>query len=124
MHFFAQHVKPHLSIGPQMKAAHADANICTAQFTGTLVAKAEARIRTCDAEGHVVPVLCMSIQLDNAFNTLMQIEQPFPASAFDQAKAAAAKHKKGERITVSVAVHDIVMSTRSALHVNVHKPQE
>ena len=107
-----------------MKAAHADANICTAQFTGTLVAKAEARTRHCDAEGHVVPVLCMSIQLENTLKTLMRIEQPFPSGCFEQAKAAAAKHTQGERITVSVAVHDIVLSTRSALHVNVHKPQE
>lgn len=107
-----------------MKSAQADANICTAQFTGVLVARAESKARSCDAEGHVVPVLCMSIRLDNAFKTLMHIEQPFPAEAFDQAKVAAAKHKKGERVTVSVAVHDMVLSARSALHIHVDKPQE
>jgi|FreactcultureFD7_1027221.scaffolds.fasta_scaffold00888_8 hypothetical protein len=107
-----------------MKTAHLDANVCTAQFTGILVSKAEARTRQCDSEGHVVPVLCMCIRLENALKTLMHIEQPFPASAYDQAKAAASKHKQGERVTVSVPIDDIVMFTRSALHINVHKPQE
>ncbi len=86
--------------------------------------KAQARFKPADDEGHVVPVLCMQLQLENVAKTRLLIEQPFLHCQHEQVKAAAHKHKVGERLTVELPLHELQMICHSALHIHVHKPLE
>ncbi|EYC52899.1 hypothetical protein AZ34_12015 [Hylemonella gracilis str. Niagara R] len=72
----------------------------TLEYSGTLLHAAEARTKQLDAEGHIAPVLCMEVELDNGMHTHMHVEQFFPLGQEEQCRAAARRHKKGERVTV------------------------
>jgi len=89
------------------------------EYTGTLVKAAEARSRSSDLEGHMVPVLYCVIQLNNAQRTHLVAEQRFPAGAHDQAQAAARRLKKGAQITIQAAVSDIRLFASNAAHIHV-----
>lgn len=93
------------------------------EFSGTLVHSAEARMRLLDGE-LAVPVLCMSIELDNAVHSLMHVEQPFPPNHFKQAEAAAHRFKKGVRVTVQASPLDLRLLARNTAHIHIVKPQE
>lgn len=93
------------------------------QFSGTLVHAAEARLRMLDGELSV-PVLCMSIELDNAMHSLMHVEQPFPPNHFKQAEAAAHRFKKGMRVTVQAPPLDLRLLALNTAHIHIVKPQE
>ena len=94
------------------------------EYSGTLVHAAETRTRVLDSQGLTVPVLCMDIELDNAIHSLMHVEQPFPASHFSQAHAAAHRLKKGARVTVQVPLLDMRLVACNASHIHVIKPSE
>lgn len=89
------------------------------EYTGTLTHQAEARTKVLDHEGHAVPVLCMDIELDNALHTAMHVEQPFPAAAFEQARAAAHRLKKGMRVTVQAPLVGVRLVAGNATHIHV-----
>ena len=95
-----------------------------ASFTGTLVAHAEVRTKMLDAEGHVVPVLCMEIELNNPLRNRLHAEQPFPAGQHSQCEAAARRFRKGTRVTVRAPIVGLRMVAPNTTHIHVHHPEE
>lgn len=93
-------------------------------YTGTLLHPAEARTAICDREGHVVPVICMDLELDNLYRTHLHVEQCFPVGHFDQARAAAHRLKRGMRVTVQVPIVGISLVASNASHIHVITPKE
>lgn len=89
-----------------------------AEYTGTLIHGAEARSAVLDSQ-HVVPVLCMDIELENAMHTAMHVEQPFPEGHYAQAQAAAHRLKRGMRVTVRAPLVGVRLVARNASHVHV-----
>jgi hypothetical protein len=92
------------------------------EFTGVLVDHGEARQKSIDREGHLVPVLILNIQSDSLLRTPLHIEQPFPAGHMDQAEAAARRYRKGQRITVHAPVTSLRMAV-TASHIHVDQPE-
>lgn len=90
-----------------------------AEYTGTLLHRAEARTTVLDGDGHTVPVLCMELELDNRFHSTMHAEQPFPVGQFPQCQAAAHRLKKGMRVTVQAPLVGMRLVARNATHVHV-----
>ncbi len=94
------------------------------EYSGTLTHQAEARTKVLDNEGHAVPVLCLDIELDNALRTPMHVEQPFPATSYEQARAAAHRLKKGMRVTVQAPLLSVRLgATATHIHV-IPEPQQ
>lgn len=91
-----------------------------AEYTGTLLDKAEARTARPDHDGHAVPVLCLDIEIDNTLHTRMRVEQPFPIGHHAQAHAAAHRLVKGMRVTVQVPLIDLQLRARNTLHIHTH----
>ncbi len=88
------------------------------EYSGTLLHAAEARYKAVDQGGHVVPVLCLDLELDNAARTHMHVEQFFAQGHEAQCHAAARRHRKGERITVQAALtHTRLIVRASHIHV-------
>jgi hypothetical protein len=88
------------------------------EYSGTLLHAAEARCKAIDSEGHLVPVLCMHLELDNAARTRMHVEQLFPQGHETQCQAAARRHRKGERVAVqALLIHTRLAVTASHIHV-------
>lgn len=92
--------------------------------TGVLLHGAEARTKVLDGEGHVVPVLCMDLELDNLYRTHLHVEQCFPVGQFTQARAAAHRLKRGMRVTVQIPIVGISLVASNASHVHVITPKE
>lgn len=86
----------------------------TAEYTGTLLHRAEVRTAVLDGEGHSVPVLCMDIELHNDFHTSTHFEQPYPVGHYAQAEAAAHRLKKGAVVTVQAPLVDVRISAHNA----------
>jgi len=102
---------------------HTSAPVTTLEYCGTLMHAAEARTTVMDSEGHIVPVLCLDIALDNPVHTPLHIKQYFPAGHFDQAKAAAHRFKSGQRVTVQVPLVSMHMGG-IATHIHTHPTPE
>ena len=97
------------------------ADQCSAlEFTGTLIAPAQARTAILDGEGHSVPVLCIDIELDNQERTRMHIEQAFGSGNRAQCEAAARRYKTGQRVTLQTANTSITLTARYASHIHLH----
>lgn len=95
-----------------------------ASFTGVLLAHAQVRAKPLDAEGHMVPVLCMEIELDCAARNHMHVEQPFPANLQAACQAAAHRYRKGTRVTVEAPIVGLRMVATNTTHIHVHQPEE
>lgn len=96
-----------------------------AEYSGTLLQRAQARTALLDSQGSAVPVLCMDIELDNSLHNTMHVEQPFPPDHFTQCQAAAYRLKKGMRVTVQAPLVGLRLVARNATHIHViHEPQE
>lgn len=89
-------------------------------FTGVLTSDAQARTRPCDTQGHMVPVLCLTLELDVPQRNLMRVEQPFPALHQSACEAAAARYRKGARITIEAPLSSLCMLARDAAHIHLH----
>jgi hypothetical protein len=89
------------------------------EYTGVLIHPAQARSRPADQEGHIVPVLCVEIALENAVGTVLHAEQVFPFGAHDQAAAAARRLHKGDRITVQAGLADLRLLVTNTAHIHV-----
>lgn len=90
-----------------------------AQYVGTLRHSAQARTKVIDGEGHVVPVLCLDLELDNAHHTQMHVEQPYPAGQHTLAQAAALKLKAGMRVTVVAPLVGMQLIANNTAHVHL-----
>lgn len=96
----------------------------SARFTGVLVADAQVRVRPCDAEGHMVPVLLLDIELDCPHRNRLRVEQPFPAQHQSACAAAAQRYRKGVRITIDAPLASLCMVATNATHIHVHQPED
>jgi hypothetical protein len=94
------------------------------EYTGILLQQAEARVAQIDTQGHVLPVLCLDLELDNQLHTRLHVEQPFLTGCHDQARAAAHRLTKGLRVTVQAPLISLRIVANSATHIHVHQPQE
>lgn len=90
------------------------------EFSGTLIAPAQARTTILDGEGHTVPVLCIDIELDNQERTRMHVEQVFPLGKHVECAAAASRYKTGQRVTLETPHTSIVLTARYASHIHLH----
>lgn len=90
------------------------------QFTGTLIAPAQARTTVLDAEGHTLPVLCMDIELDNSECSRLHVEQLFPSGKHRECVGAALRYKAGQRITIDTQHTSISLVARYASHIHLH----
>lgn len=95
-----------------------------ASFTGVLVAHAQARTKQLDTEGHMVPVLCMDIELDGVLHNRLHAEQPFAPDQHQACEAAAHRYRKGTRVTVHAPVVGLRMVATNTTHIHVHQPEE
>lgn len=93
-------------------------------LTGTLTHDAEVRNRVIDGEGHMVPVICMDLKLDNAHHSQLHSEQPFPVGQHKQAHAAAQRLKKDTRVTIQAPLVGVRLVAANTTHVHVIKPTE
>ena len=94
--------------------------IINLEYTGTLIAPAQARTTILDGEGHTVPVLCIDIELDNLERTRMHVEQVFPSGKHVECAAAARRYKTGQRVTFETANTSITLTARYASHIHLH----
>jgi len=94
-----------------------------ASFTGVLRSNAQARMKAVDAEGHMVPMLCMDIELDGVLHNRLQAEQPFAADAHHACEAAAHRYRKGTRVTVHAPIASLRMLAPNTTHIHVHQPE-
>lgn len=94
-------------------------SVPTLQLSGTLLRAAQARSAMCDSAGHVVPVLCLDVALDNAMRNRIHVEQPFPAGEHAACEAAARHYKAGMQITFTAPLASIALITRQASHIHI-----
>ena len=99
-------------------------NTTLLEYTGTLIADAQARTKMLDAEGHSVPVVCLDLELDNSLHNLMRAEQPFPLDHYAQAQARAHQLKKGMRVTVQAPPIDLRLIARNTAHIHIINEQK
>lgn len=95
-----------------------------ASFTGVLLAHAEVRQRPLDAEGHMVPALCMVIELDSLLHNRLHAEQLFGHGEQVAAEFAARRYRKGTRVTVEAPIVGLRMVATNTTHIRVHQPEE
>lgn len=77
-----------------------------------------------DTDGHVLPVICLDVELDNSQHTRAHFEQVFTTGTYNQAQAAAHKLKKGMRVTVQTALTGMRLIAPHAAHIHViHEPE-
>lgn len=86
---------------------------------GTLIAHAQARSTVIDGEGHVLPVLCMDVEMDGELHTHLHVEQMFPRGQHEQCALAAKRLKSGTRVQVQAPVTAIRISVRYAQHIHM-----
>lgn len=96
----------------------------TARFTGVLIAHAEVRQRLLDTDGHMVPALCLEVELDGALHNRLHAEQLFAPGDHVAAEAAARRYRKGTRISVDAPIVGLRMVATNATHIHVHQPEE
>lgn len=92
------------------------------QLTGVLLHHAEARTRPGDAEGHMVPVLCMDIELETVHRNLFHAEQVFPSQ--EACEWAARRLRKGTRVTVDGPLAAARFTHLHVSHIHVHQPED
>lgn len=95
-----------------------------AEFTGTLIADAQARSKPVDAQGHMQPVIVMDVRLDNATHNHLRVEQPFAGLQMHIAEAAARRYTKGTRVTVQAPVAWLHIKAENTQHIHVLQPEE
>ena len=90
------------------------------EFTGVLIHNGEARHKMIDGEGNAVPVLILDIESESGMHMPLHVEQPFPPGHMEQARAAAHRYRKGQRVTVQASALSVRMSV-TAQHIHTHK---
>jgi hypothetical protein len=96
----------------------------SATFIGTLIQHGQVRSMDIDGQGHMVPVLILTLQTDAPGHNHLQSQQPFPADRRDQCEAAARRYRKGMRVSVQAPVASLRMYAGNTLHVHVLSPTD
>ena len=94
------------------------------QWTGVLIADAQARTRPIDELGHMLPVLVMDVRLDNPTHNHLRVEQPFPLADIHQCQAAARRYRKGQRVTVQAPIAHVHIKAEHTAHIHIHTKEE
>ena len=95
----------------------------TAQFTGTVVGRADVRSLPAGKDGQSVPVLCFEIAGDSgACPVPMRIQQHFPPGAWPACEAAARRIQPGQHITVAAPLTALRLFINGAVHIHSDKP--
>lgn len=103
--------------------------VATARYEGRLIGPAECRMKPVSADGRVVPVLVMELELDTALRTRMRVEQPFPAQRQWACEAAARRYKPGTRVAIEAPLTGLRLIATHTQHVHVlptdpHPPED
>lgn len=94
-------------------------------YVGTLIAPAQCRMRAIDADGHIVPVLVLQLELDTLLRTRMRAEQPFAATAHQACEAAARRLRVGTVVEVEAPLTSVHLVATHTQHVHVlHHPEK
>lgn len=83
-------------------------------YKGTLLRHAELRHVQIDGEGHLVPCICMEVELENGARTPMHVEKLFPRDDIKQATEEAHSLKKGMRVEVQAPLVGLRLVARNA----------
>ena len=83
------------------------------EYTGTIAHAPQARTRLLDGTNSV-PVLVLDVELDCATRNIMQVQQPYPVGAHQQAALDAKRWRVGDRITVQASLLDLRMVVANA----------
>lgn len=94
------------------------------EYTGTLIAPAECRMRALDADGQMAPVLVLVLELDNPLRTHLRAEQPFPADAQQACRAAARRYRVGNRVSIQTSLSTLRLVAPQTQHVHVLNPSD
>ena len=94
------------------------------EWTGVLMADAQARSKPADDQGHMLPVLVMDVRLDNPTHNHLRVEQPFPAADITQCQAAARRFRKGQRVTVQAPLAHVHIKAEHTAHIHIHTTEE
>lgn len=96
-----------------------------AEFTGTLIADAQARCKAVDAQGHMVAMIVMDVRLDNAArHNHLRVEKPLHGLSMAVAETAARRYTKGTRVTVQAPVAWLHIKAENTKHIHVLQPKE
>ena len=106
-----------------MNASALPAQASACEYTGTLIAPAECRMRPTDADGHMAPVLVLLLELDNPLRTHLRAEQPFAPDAQDACRHAARRYRVGTRLSVQATLESVRLIAGNTQHVHVLHPQ-
>lgn len=93
-----------------------------AEFTGTVMADAQARMQATDLEGHMQPVLIVDVRLHCATCNHLRVEQIFPT--FAACTAAASRYRKGLQVRVQAPIAWLTLRAKHAAHIHLHQPEE
>lgn len=93
-----------------------------AEFSGTVLADAQARMLATDLEGHMQPVLIVDVRLDCVTCNHLRVEQIFPS--FAACTAAASRYRKGQQVRVQAPVAWLTLRARHVAHIHLHQPEE
>lgn len=96
---------------------------CDFEFSGVLAEDAVASNVQLDSDGHMVPAMCLAIELDSSAHSCLRVRQYFGAQQMPQCEAAARRLRRGMRVTVQVPMVSIAL-TGVASHIHVHHPKE
>lgn len=94
-------------------------------FTGTVVGRPDVRSLPTGQDGQVVPVLCLELLSDSGACTVpVRVQQPFPAGAWAQCRAAARRLQPGQHITVHAPIKALRLLINGAAHIQSKKPKD
>lgn len=93
-----------------------------AEFIGTVMADAQARMQATDLEGHMQPVLIVDVRLHCATCNHLRVEQIFPT--FAACTAAASRYRKGLQVRVQAPIAWLTLRAKHAAHIHLHQPEE
>lgn len=88
-------------------------------YKGRLLHRAEARTAISDQTGHVIPVVCFDMELDNPLKTHMHVQQPSREGDFAGAQAAAHRLKKDTVVSVEHPIATVRIVGNSTTHIRV-----
>jgi hypothetical protein len=102
---------------------HPDRQACAGTdvlFTGILSHDAHACLKQVDEEGLHLPVIVFDLESESGMHMPLRVEQLFPRDHMAQAEAAAAKYRRGQRVTVQASALSVRLACR-ATHIHTIK---
>ena len=92
---------------------------CDLEMTGILIEHGEARKRPIDAEGHMVPVLCLHVETEGITRGHVLVEYPFAPGQERECEQAAASYRRGARVSFTAPTVGIQLLARNCSHLQL-----